>query len=272
MPFLSIIIPTCNRPDLLSQCLNALRPGMQSLSASHYEIIVTDDSSNDETQKFVKENYAWVNYYKGPQRGPAANRNNGAKYAKGEWLVFFDDDCIPDSNITEEYIKAINYYPLIHVFEGRIYVDRPKKRMDEESPINETGGYLWSCNFAINKTLFQELNGFDEDYRYAAMEDVDLHYRIKKKKEIVHFLPTASVCHPWRIVKGWDSYKKKQHALLIYLDKNPQEKNRINKKYLIHSLIKYLLITLPKEAVKFRFVGFKYSVFYTFYILKMLFK
>ena len=42
--FLSVIIPTCNRNDLLRKCLNNLIPDFQSIDSSKYEIIVTDDS------------------------------------------------------------------------------------------------------------------------------------------------------------------------------------------------------------------------------------
>ena len=269
---ISIIIPTCNRIDLLSICLNTLQSGNQTFSSNFYEVIVTDDSSNEETKNFVTSNYPWVQFCVGPRKGPAANRNNGAKYANYNWLVFFDDDCIPDSNILEAYNKAIDTYPNICVFEGKIYANRAKERLDEESPTNLTGGYLWSCNFAIKKELFVALNGFDEDYVFAAMEDVDLHYRIKERGEKVHFLSAAAVCHPWRIVKGWNLYKRKRLALLLYLAKHSEEKNRINKKYYLHGLYAYLFLQFPKEAIRFKFKGFRNSVYYSFYLLSMIFK
>ena len=100
---LSVIIPTCNRNDLLGKCLDCLSPNIQTLSASSYEVIVTDDSKQHQAKQFVEENYGWVKWIAGPQRGPAENRNNGAKNANGEWLIFIDDDCLPDAKILEVY-------------------------------------------------------------------------------------------------------------------------------------------------------------------------
>ena len=41
---LSVIIPTCNRPDELALCLQRLAPAAQSIAADQFEVIVTDDS------------------------------------------------------------------------------------------------------------------------------------------------------------------------------------------------------------------------------------
>ena len=123
---LSVIIPTYYRNDLLAKCLGELAPVVQVLSIEQYEVIVSDDGMKHTAERMVKEKYTWAKWVAGPGRGPASNRNNGAKHAKGEWLVFLDDDCVPDRNILSAYLAAINSYPLANVFEGRISADRPK--------------------------------------------------------------------------------------------------------------------------------------------------
>ncbi len=119
---ISVIIPSCNRNELLGKCLNALKPGVQTIGSDSYEIIVTDDSKGDIAAAFIQKNYAWAKWVKGPGKGPAANRNNGAKNAKGEWLVFIDDDCLPDNSLITAYEKAIYIYKDVQVFEGYIGV------------------------------------------------------------------------------------------------------------------------------------------------------
>src|SRR5262249_32215670 len=153
--------------------------------------IVSDDGNRSTSQQMILTTYAWVRWIQGPRRGPAANRNFGAKLASGQWLVFIDDDCLPDSNLLNAYSNAISLTENTKVFEGRTYVDRPKTRHDEVSPTNEAGGYLWSCNFCIQKVFFDSLNGFDETYPYPAMEDVDLHYRLTKNGHQILFVKEA---------------------------------------------------------------------------------
>ena len=75
------------------------------------------------------------------EKGSAANRNHGAKM-QGTWLIFIDDDCLPDKNIMLEYDREARLNPELTVMEGYIDVDRPKERLDEESPVNKTGDVL----------------------------------------------------------------------------------------------------------------------------------
>ena len=92
-PLFSVVITTCNRLEMLAKCLDRLGCGMQSLAANQYEVIVTDDGSQSTAEQLMKGKYPWARWLQGPRKGPAANRNNGARYAEGEWLVFTDDDC-----------------------------------------------------------------------------------------------------------------------------------------------------------------------------------
>lgn len=246
---LSVIIPTCHRNDLLSLCLNRLAPGQQSLGFEHYEVIVSDDGLDSTAADMIAEKYPWVNWVKGPRRGPAANRNHGARQATGEWLVFTDDDCLPDISWLSAYFDVIKKNDSVKVFEGRTYVDRERRSFKEEAPINEKGGYLWSCNFAINRLTLNDIGGFDEGFPYAAMEDVDLHYRLKKNSINIPFLKEASVCHPWRKVNS-PSIKLKRHAsVLYYLEKHPDEKKRINARFSFLSICKQNQLFFKKIIV-----------------------
>lgn len=219
---ISIVIPTCNRPDMLINCIDGLSYSSQELSANEYEIIITDDSSDLKTKELIENKYPDVSYFAGPRKGPAANRNSGASHARGEFIMFIDDDCLPDSNIVREYLKAIATNKDVEVFEGCIKADRPKQHFLEESPINLTGGYMWSCNIMLKKTFFNELKGFDEDFPFAAMEDVDLHTRVKKAGKKIYFVAKAFVIHPWRLQeKILDITAKRAKSEDYYYTKHP---------------------------------------------------
>jgi len=197
---ISIVIPTYNRPELLAKCLDCLAYDIQGLNKMDYEVIISDDSPNEQTKNLVQDKYSLFKFNTGPRRGPAANRNSGAAKAKGEWIMFIDDDCFPDKGIVKEYLKAISDNPTVKVFEGCIKADRAKQHFLEEAPLNLSGGYLWSCNFLINRDIFiDELKGFDENFPFAAMEDIDVDFRLKKAGHKIIFIRDAIVIHPWRL-------------------------------------------------------------------------
>ena len=253
---LSIVIPTYHRNELLAECLNCLAPGVQSLNSDRYEVIVTDDGSQDTAEAMIEKQYPWVKWVLGPRKGPATNRNNGVKHTTGEWLVFTDDDCLPDPHWLEEYAKAIANNTDCLVFDGRVYADRPRKSLAERSPIKETGGSLWTCNLVIQKKLFISLSGFDERFPYAAMEDTELQFRLDRINQKYVFIYNASVCHPWRIVK-WKETKQRQKSVFIYLSIHPSEKKRYNPTYFIQlSKNQFLKDTLP-NFFKFKGNGIK---------------
>lgn len=202
----SIVIPTCNRNDLLSNCLDLLHQNINSCIVD-CEVIVSDDSKDNIAKPLIIENYNWVTWISGPKRGPAANRNNGAANAKGDWLIFLDDDCLPQKDWLSSYLTSIKLNRDILVLEGATNADRPKQRFDEEAPINLDGNKLWSCNFAIKKDFFDRLVGFDETFPFAAMEDVDFYTKVANQTKI-RFVQEALVIHPWRRIKPFKNFQK----------------------------------------------------------------
>lgn len=254
---ITVVIPTFN---LLEDCIIALSPLVQNPSCE-YEVIVSDDKEISETKKIINEKYSWAKWVEGPRRGAAANRNNGARYSKGDWVVFIDSDCIPDENLINSYVDAINKNPNILVFEGCIKADREKRHFLEESPVNESGGYFWSCNVMVNKEYFiNSLKGFDEDF-YIYQEDADLRERIKKDNQSIKFVKEAFVIHPWRLQRNPIKMAKLQLiSYQIFCSKHPELISELSfTKYLKREFVFYIknvlfkLITYRGRGV-FKFV------------------
>jgi len=220
----SIIIPTCRRYPTLRVCLEALRPETQNFPADQYEVIVSDDTPAAQREADPAPGLTFVHAVEGPRRGPASNRNRGAARARGEWLIFVDDDCIPQPGFLLGYQEAIRAHPEYKIFEGRTEADRPKARMDEEAPISE-GGFLWSCNFAIRSDLFAKLGGFCEEFPYASMEDVDFRMRLTSSGEKFLYVPPARVIHPWRLVSvAQKVIPVYVHSVRILYARHPRER------------------------------------------------
>ena len=192
----SVIIPTRHRNDLLAKCLDCLAPGVQTLSADQYEVIVTDDGSKSTAEQMLRERYPWARWIAGPQRGPASNRNNGAQRAVGDYIAFTDDDCLPERGWLEAFDNSLSSD--VSVYEGKTVCRDGIRSPLETAPCNETGGYLWSCNMAVEKSLFSQMGGFDEVFPYPAMEDVDFRERLREDGHPFVFAAEAVVDHPPR--------------------------------------------------------------------------
>jgi GT2 family glycosyltransferase len=181
------LIPTCQRPVQLRELLSHV--------AGADEIVVSDDSQTDDTQRMLAEEFPAVRYLRGPRRGPAANRNHLARNATGEAFIFVDDDCVPSLGWLQAMVSGLEDAPVV---EGKTVCPSEADDPFEERVENLTGDLLWSCNLGIRRTLFDQLGGFDEDFPEAAGEDMEFAYRVKQSGATIRFEPAAEVVHPAR--------------------------------------------------------------------------
>ncbi|MES2463396.1 MAG: glycosyltransferase [Armatimonadota bacterium] len=222
---LSVIIPTCRRNKALTACLQRLAPKNQTLSGSQYEVIVTDDGAGGEAsaETLIRDSFPWVHWGAGPRRGPAANRNAGAAHARGKWIVFTDDDCLPAPSWLKAFADAVDAGDESqHVFEGRTTCAAGLTHPLEDAPVNLSGGYLWSCNMAIRHDIFKEIGGFDEDFPLAHMEDADLRERLKQRGIPFYFVEEAVVDHPPKRYSWRSAFGPYAESEIMYLYKHGQ--------------------------------------------------
>ena len=234
---ISVIIPTYCRPEMLALCLERLSPGAQTLDASKYEVIVSDDGVPT-VEGLIAEKYPWAKWVSGPRRGPAANRNNGVSTARGDWLVFTDDDCLPQSGWLEAYASNIG---VNDVLEGKTSAFGTRTRADQECPINESGGVLWSCNFAMRRCVFEKINGFNEIFQTAGMEDVEFNTRVEKASLNRQFVPSAQVLHPWRRRGGHSSIRKYAQSVGYYVSLHPEMASKFTLSHQANSVLRSIV-------------------------------
>lgn len=262
-PLLSVVIPTYERPNDLRICLNSLSKDIQ-LGSPSYEIIVSDDSKSDSSRILIEKDFPHVHWGEGKKIGPAGNRNAGVDRARGEWIVFLDDDCIAQEGYLDAYAKAIKGNQEIQVFEGRIFADRPRKTWAEGCPENEHGGMLWTSNLCVSRILFMEIGGLDERFQIA-YEDVDFALRLKQKGIQSIFVSDAAVCHPWRTLKhegkNWKKAGYQLQELLIFLEKHPDQYPLHSAKVFLKNALRGLIKELPKGFFEFRGKGSLFKLF-----------
>jgi len=237
---IGIVIPTFQRVHLLIRCL-------EKLPASGVEIVVSDDGNAEATRQYVEPMFPNVRVVQGPKRGPAANRNNGARHMNAELLIFLDDDCIPDDGLVEAYREAVAALPEVGIFEGRISPLGIPKGFACSVPDNETGGYLWSCNFAVRRKVFVKTGGFDERFPFAANEDMDLHLRLQKAGTC-KFIRSARVFHYYETRSGPKPLRHKGLSSLLFL--HLHEPNELGKRAIgfLKVAARIVLFDVPKRV------------------------
>jgi GT2 family glycosyltransferase len=215
-PFASIIIPTRNRPADLHECL--MRLFAQLPSEGSVEILVCDDGDDSDTAELLKREFPAVARHDGPRNGPGANRNVGANHARGEWLIFLDDDCLPHAKLLETYLETMKTLGAETqvVLAGPIYrTDPHKDSLLWEAPHNAREHHLPpSCNFAIRRAMFLHAGGFDERFRIS-FEDIELFARLGVMGVPVRFEPEAAVDHPSRPLPPADKLAWRWEARVI---------------------------------------------------------
>lgn len=196
----SVIVPVYNSAKTIGRCLKGLLN--QTCPANEYEIIVVDDGSNDATGYIVKS--FDVRYIRKGKAGPAAARNEGAKRARGEILLFTDSDCVPNRDWVEKMTDSLKKKGVVGVkgayitgqksivarFSQLEFEERYKMLEKAESidmVDTHAGGY--------RKDVFMKMGGFDASFPVANNEDTELSYRMSNSGYKMIFNSSAIVSH-----------------------------------------------------------------------------
>lgn len=209
-PRVSIVIPAYNAEETINPLLQSIYHSNVDLGL--LEAVVVDDKSKDRTIEVI-EKYKALHKKLAIKiialkntRGPAHARNVGSKIAQGELLFFLDSDVVLWKNSIKELIRAFSD-PDIHALTGvwdksqktSAFFPKFKALRDWSYWINERDPknyyFLFSTRVAaIERELFYRLGGFDETYKAALVEDIELTYRIARRYAVI-FDPKVVVHH-----------------------------------------------------------------------------
>ncbi len=204
-PCASVIIPTRNRSGLLRRCLEAL--ANQTARPGTFDVMVVDNGSSDDTmmtleaarRAYPQLQLHWTHELR---QGPGAARNRGLMHARGEIILFTDDDCIPARNWVEVMLQTFDRELELAGIEGLTYTE-----LDRFSPFlhfaANDGGVYPTCNIGYRADIVRSVGGFDvRAFPDCSAEDVDLGCRVLERGPI-RFEPAARVFHPPRAVGFW---------------------------------------------------------------------
>ena len=207
-PRISVVIPTFNRRERLGRVLAALEK--QTVPPSEFEVVVVDDGSTDDTGDWlgVQAFTFSLHYVQQANAGPARARNRGIESARGEMVLFLDDDVVPSSELIFEHLKEHERAGRPVVVLGTLsslpdyaqpWVAWEQVQVEKQYQAMERGDYaptfrqFWTGNASVARANLLEAGLFDVSLKRG--EDVELGRRMADRGVGYVFNPRARGLH-----------------------------------------------------------------------------
>lgn len=210
MPDCSVIIPVFNRAALTAQCLAAVA------GTPDTEIIVVDDASTDGTDTLLAAPPPGVRVLTHAVNGGFARScNHGAAVARGDFLIFLNNDTLPEPGWRDALVHYAGAHPNAAAIGAKLLYpndtiqhagvvvcqDRYPRHIYSGFPsdhpaVNKSRRFqiVTGACLLVRRAVFEELGGFDESYRNG-FEDVDLCLRLGAAGHEVHYCSGSVVRH-----------------------------------------------------------------------------
>ena len=202
---ISVLLCTLNRPVLIKNCIESFL----SQTYKEFEIIVVDQSPDDETEKSCKEyNDDRIKYHHVDFTGLSRARNYGLKYCKGEYICLGDDDAEYSRDYFQKAVEFLNKMATDCILCGRIfYIDNRDKeafvysKYKDEQQLNADDMLQIAPSPALifPAGILKEIKGFDTKFgvgaRYGSGEETDVVLRMFKKGIKAYYLRDMTVYH-----------------------------------------------------------------------------
>ena len=212
MDLISVIMPTYNAAKWVTCTLDNLA----AQTYPHFELIVSDDGSQDDTVSVVRKKLAkgfkkpWQIIELGKNRGPSAARNLALKAAKGTWVQFLDSDDLMApakfemqaahcARVPADVSGVYSPWRQCYIDDGRVsFVGRlHKPDMEGRAPITCLGGRNRVLQGAglTRRSVLEQIGGWDEGLRFWECEEVT--FRIAKAGRL-ECVPSSLPLYLWR--------------------------------------------------------------------------
>jgi len=181
-PMITVIIPTYNRYDMLVEAVESVL----AQTYSHFEIIVVDDGSTDQTPDLFHSAYPRITYIYQVNQGPASARNRGVRSALGDWVAFLDSDDLWKPDKLEHQVNALEHHPHYAIaYTGEEWIRNGKPVVQRNYQAKYSGWIYPHClercivglsTVMMHRSIWESVGGMDESL--PAAEDYDLWLRL----------------------------------------------------------------------------------------------
>lgn len=237
-PVVSIIIPVYNKCLMTKICIDSL---VEISDEVPFEIIIADDCSSDETFNFFSR-YNWLRLIRtSSNKGFIGNCNHAAHDAKGDYILFLNNDTIVHERFLTGILQVFNSDPSAAIVGSLV------ENIDHS--VQESGGILWphrqiwnfgrdytedhlfmvnytrkvdyvsGCSLAIKKSVWKALGGFDPLYSPAYCEDTDICIKVRQLGHSVYVAPASKITH----LEGMSNSKSINSGIKEYQSANIQK-------------------------------------------------
>ena len=207
-PKFSVVVPAYRSAAFLADTLAAL--SASELGREHWELIVVDDASDDGTAAVAARFADQVISLPAPASGPARARNEGARRARGSWLLFLDADCRVRPDTLTRLAGSIESNPDAAAVFGSYdaapaapgLVSQYRNLFHRYVHLEGAGeaNTFWAGCGAIRRDWFERLGGFDAHrFPRPQIEDIELGMRLAAAGGRIRLDPTVQVTH----LKRW---------------------------------------------------------------------
>jgi glycosyltransferase involved in cell wall biosynthesis len=210
-PVVSVVMPTYNRRDRLDRVLNAL--AVQTIPPDLFEVIVVSDGSTDGTDEYLHGGQSPLDIVAVSQSngGPGAARNRGVQLARGEIILFVDDDVAASPELVEQHLlshqegggddRLIVVGPMLSPadFVLSAWINWEQDNLQKQYDAMQRGDWaptfrqFYTGNVSLPREMILGAGGFDTRFRRA--EDVELAYRLHEDGCRFEFNPRAIGWH-----------------------------------------------------------------------------
>jgi glycosyltransferase involved in cell wall biosynthesis len=211
----------------------------QAYPSDAYEVIVISDGSTDGTNAYLEalRSTIRVRWFSQANRGPAAARNAGIEKASGEFIVFIDDDLVPEPQLLGEHARSHREASRDVVVLGPLLTPEgfqmlPWIRWEQEMLMKQykamlrgdwaaTARQFYTGNASLRRSHILAAGGFDEGFRRA--EDVELAYRLANKGlDFVFNMQAAGMHFAQRSFRAWldAAYTYGRNDVIFARDRN----------------------------------------------------
>lgn len=205
-PHFSVIIPTFERPASLRNCLDGL--ARLDVPAGGFEVIVVDDGGAAALEPALTgyQNEMCVRLVRQARGGPGAARNAGAAVARGRFLAFIDDDCVPTPAWLGTLARALEPHPermvgglVTNALTSNPYADASDRISrfvyDYYRRDDARERFFTTNNIALARELFRSLGGFTTMIPSRTAEDKEFCDRWRERGLELRHVPEAVVHH-----------------------------------------------------------------------------
>ena len=213
-PKASVVVCSYNGAKTLDRCLTSLK----EINYPSYEVILVDDGSTDNTQE-IAASHNWVKNVRQENKGLSFARNVGAHASCGDVIVYTDSDCMADPDWLYYLMGTLLSGDYAGV--GGPNISPPAENWVQACVSAAPGGpnhvlltdvvaeHIPGCNMAFHRWAFDQVGGFDPEYRKAG-DDVDFCWRLQQSGGVIAFSPAAIVWHYRRFTL--QAFRKQQQG------------------------------------------------------------